>query len=84
VDRQGLLTAGMADRLHDYQVTYARPTSEGKGWKHAADGSGAGLPEVVRQIAPTMLIGTSTVPGSFTEAIVNRNQRPGLKPPRLN
>ena len=80
MDRQGLLTAGMADRLHDYQVTYARPTSEGKGWKHAADGSGA----VVRQIAPTMLIGTSTVPGSFTEAIVNRNQRPGLKPPRPN
>ena len=40
VDRQGLLTAGMADRLRDYQVTYARPAAESKGWKHDADGSG--------------------------------------------
>jgi len=32
VDRQGLLTADMADRLLDYHVTYARPTAEGKDW----------------------------------------------------
>jgi len=65
-----LLTAGMADRLHDYQVTYARPTSEGKGWKHDWNGNGVSLAEVVRRVTPTMLIGTSTAPGSFTEAIV--------------
>src|SRR5579864_6535368 len=70
VDRQGLLTAGMADRLHDYQVTYARPTSEGKGWKHDWNGNGVSLAEVVRRVTPTMLIGTSTAPGSFTEAII--------------
>jgi malate dehydrogenase (oxaloacetate-decarboxylating) len=62
----------MADRLRDYQVTYARPTSEGKGWKHDGNGNGngAGLAEVVRRVTPTVLIGTSTASGSFTEAIV--------------
>jgi malate dehydrogenase (oxaloacetate-decarboxylating) len=70
VDRQGLLTADMADRLLDYQVTYARPTAESKGWKHDGNGNGIGLAEVVRRVAPTMLIGASTASGSFTEAIV--------------
>jgi malate dehydrogenase (oxaloacetate-decarboxylating) len=70
VDRQGLLTADMADRLRDYQVTYARPTAEGRGWKHDGNGNGAGLAEVVRRVTPTVLIGTSTASGSFTEAIV--------------
>src|SRR5690242_20632183 len=32
VDRQGLLTADMADRLRDYQATYARPSDEIKAW----------------------------------------------------
>jgi malate dehydrogenase (oxaloacetate-decarboxylating) len=70
VDRQGLLTAGVADRLHDYQVTYARPAAESKSWKHDSHENGIGLAEVVRRVKPTMLIGTSTAPGSFTEAIV--------------
>jgi malate dehydrogenase (oxaloacetate-decarboxylating) len=39
-----------------------------KRWKH--DGSAISLAEVVRQLRPTMLIGTSTAPGAFTEAIV--------------
>jgi malate dehydrogenase (oxaloacetate-decarboxylating) len=68
VDREGLLTTGMTDELHDYQVTYARPAAESKGWKR--DGDGIGLAEVVRRVKPTMLIGASTVFGSFTEAIV--------------
>lgn len=70
VDRQGLLTTDMADQLRDYQVTYARPTVESKGWKHDGNGNGVGLAEVVRRVAPTMLIGASTASGSFTEAIV--------------
>src|SRR5579859_2694922 len=72
VDRQGLLTTGMADRLHDFQVTYARPTSEGMGWKYDGNGTCISLSEVVRRVKPTMLIGTSTAPGSFTEAIVRQ------------
>src|ERR1700681_4094175 len=34
VDRQGLLTADMAGQLRDYQVAYARPAAESRGWKH--------------------------------------------------
>ena len=80
VDRHGLLTTSMADQLRDYQVTYARPAAESKGWLHDADGNvvslggavlaGVSLAEVVRRVQPTMLIGASTVAGSFTEAIV--------------
>jgi malate dehydrogenase (oxaloacetate-decarboxylating) len=72
VDRQGLLTADMAGRLRDHQATYARPAAEGRGWKHDGNGNGngAGLAEVVRRVMPTVLIGTSTASGSFTEAIV--------------
>jgi malate dehydrogenase (oxaloacetate-decarboxylating) len=70
VDRQGLLTTGMADQLLDYQATYARPAAESRGWKDAGNGNGVSLAEVVRRVKPTMLIGASTVSGSFTEAIV--------------
>jgi malate dehydrogenase (oxaloacetate-decarboxylating) len=70
VDRQGLLTSEMAERLRDFQVTYARPLAESKSWKRDGDGNGVGLAEVVRRVRPTMLIGASTVSGSFTEAIV--------------
>ncbi len=70
VDRQGLLTADMADQLRDYQAPYARPAGETKAWKRDANGDGASLAEVVRQVKPTMLIGASTVAGSFTEGIV--------------
>jgi malate dehydrogenase (oxaloacetate-decarboxylating) len=70
VDRQGLLTTGMADELHDYQAAYARPAAESKGWKHDGEGGGVDLAEVVRRVKPSMLVGASTVGGSFTEAIV--------------
>ena len=70
VDLQGLLTTDMADQLLDHQLTYARPASESKTWKHHGNGSGVALAEVVRRIKPTTLIGASTASGSFTEAIV--------------
>ena len=70
VDRQGLLTADMAGQLRDYQAPYARPAAENKTWKRDGNGDGASLAEVVRQVKPTMLIGASTVSGSFTEEIV--------------
>jgi malate dehydrogenase (oxaloacetate-decarboxylating) len=65
VDRKGLLTTDMG--LEDYQESYARPAAESRGWKH---GTGVALEEVVRRVRPTMLIGASTVAGTFTEAIV--------------
>jgi malate dehydrogenase (oxaloacetate-decarboxylating) len=70
VDKQGLLTSDMDGQLHDYQVTYARPAAETEAWKHAGNGRGVSLAEVVRRVKPTMMIGTSTAGGSFTEAIV--------------
>jgi malate dehydrogenase (oxaloacetate-decarboxylating) len=70
VDRQGLLTTHMGDQLPDYQAVFARPAPESKGWKHDGIWNGVGLAEVVHRVKPTILIGASTVVGSFTEAIV--------------
>ena len=70
VDRDGLLTTGMSDQLHDFQIGYAREASESRGWKQDGNGNGIGLMEVVRRVKPTMLIGASTIAGSFTESIV--------------
>ena len=58
----------MGDRLRDYQVTYVRPSAEVRRWRH--EGNTIELAEVVRQVQPTMLIGTSTAAGAFTESIV--------------
>jgi malate dehydrogenase (oxaloacetate-decarboxylating) len=67
--RSGLLTDDRVDTLYDFQVPYARPAGEVAGW--ASPGSdGIGLADVVAGARPTMLIGTSTQTGAFTEAIV--------------
>jgi malate dehydrogenase (oxaloacetate-decarboxylating) len=70
VDIQGLLLDNMGDALRDFQVPYARPAGEVKDWKRDMPQGGISLAEVVRQVHPTMLIGTSTAPGTFTESIV--------------
>lgn len=80
VDRHGLLTTGQSDSLPDYQMTYARPAAESKGWKRDGDDNAISLAEVVRRVHPTMLIGASAVAGAFTESIVREmaahTQRP--------
>jgi Malic enzyme, NAD binding domain len=43
LDRQGLLTDDQGDRLHDFQVPYARPASEVAGWAPVMAG-GAPMP----------------------------------------
>jgi len=80
LDSNGLLTDDMGDRLRDYHETYARTAAEVKGWRRdGADGknwaqdgaAGAiGLAEVVHQVRPTMLIGTSGCAGAFSEQII--------------
>ena len=67
VDIPGLLVDNMGDRMRDHQLKYARPAAEVKRWTHQ---SPINLAEVVRQVRPTILIGTSTVAGAFTEDIV--------------
>jgi malate dehydrogenase (oxaloacetate-decarboxylating) len=70
VDIQGLLLDNMGDVPRDFQVPYARQASEVQSWQHDLPQGGISLAEVVRQVHPTMLIGTSTAPATFTEAIV--------------
>ena len=67
IDRNGLVTDDMSD-LPDYQQAYARSAAEVAGWQKA-DGK-IGLLEVVKQVKPTILIGTSTDHGAFTEAVI--------------
>jgi malate dehydrogenase (oxaloacetate-decarboxylating) len=69
IDRFGLLTDDM-DTLHDFQQPYARPIGEVSDWKRDSSNGEIGLTEVVQQVHPTILIGTSTVAGAFTEEIV--------------
>ncbi|MER5648714.1 NAD-dependent malic enzyme [Streptosporangium sp. NPDC002524] len=69
VDRQGLLTDDMSG-LRDFQTPYARPAPEVAGWLRDAKENGIGLAEVVGRVHPTMLLGTSTAHGAFTEEIV--------------
>src|SRR5580693_7549447 len=66
---KGLLTSDYPGTLRDFQVPYARPAAEVDGWPRDSEGR-IGLAEVVARSRPTMLIGTSTQPGAFTEAIV--------------
>ena len=80
---RGLLTTDYPGTLRDFQVPYARPAAEVSGWPRDGEGR-VGLAEVVGHIHPTMLIGTSTQPGAFTEAIVTEMaahvQRPIIMP----
>ncbi|HYZ30264.1 MAG TPA: NAD-dependent malic enzyme [Thermoleophilaceae bacterium] len=66
LDKPGLLFDDMRD-LRDFQQPYARPASERPS---SVDGSAIGLYDVVRNVHPTILVGTSTVQGAFTEQVV--------------
>jgi malate dehydrogenase (oxaloacetate-decarboxylating) len=65
VDVNGLVTDDMPD-LPDYQQAYARPKAEVSGW---ADGE-IDLLTTIKHVKPTILLGTSTAHGAFTEDIV--------------
>jgi malate dehydrogenase (oxaloacetate-decarboxylating) len=68
---EGLLTDDSA-RLRDFQVPYARPAAEVTDWVKPGPEDRPGLAEVVANAHPTMLIGTSTQAGAFTESIVRQ------------
>ncbi len=67
IDRPGLLTSRM-DGLQNYQVPYAKDPSLVESWR-SAEGK-LGLAEVVANLHPTMLVGTSAQTGAFTQAII--------------
>jgi malate dehydrogenase (oxaloacetate-decarboxylating) len=80
IDKQGLITDDMQG-LPNYQAAYARPADDVKGWVHSGP---IDLLTVVEHVKPTILIGTSTVHGAFTEDVVRALsdgvQRPILLP----
>lgn len=69
IDKQGLLTKAM-DNLRDYQEPYAREMNEVKSWNKTGTNGKITLADVVKNIKPTILIGTSTTPHTFTQEIV--------------
>jgi len=81
LDRPGLLTDDMPD-LRSFQRPYARPAAEVAGWGRDPATGGIGLAEVVRRVRPTILVGTSTRTGAFTEEIV-RTMAAGCERPIL-
>jgi len=67
VDHRGLLTDGM-DGILSFQKPYVRSEAEVADWER--ENGIITLMETVKQVKPTILIGTSGVAGAFTEAIV--------------
>ncbi|TVT59340.1 NAD-dependent malic enzyme [Amycolatopsis rhizosphaerae] len=65
VDVNGLVTDDMPG-LPDYQQVYARPASEVHGWAHGR----TDLLTTIEHVKPTILLGTSTAAGAFTEDVV--------------
>jgi malate dehydrogenase (oxaloacetate-decarboxylating) len=68
IDRPGLLHDGLTG-LRPFQQRFAQPKDRLAGW-NTGPGEAIGLLDVVRNAHPTILIGASGQPGTFTEVIV--------------
>ena len=66
---RGLVTDAPGARFRDFQQPYARPHAETEHWTLDDQGH-LGLADVVRNVHPTILLGTSGQPGAFTHEIV--------------
>ncbi|KAF2840882.1 hypothetical protein M501DRAFT_971355 [Patellaria atrata CBS 101060] len=64
VDKPGLLLSSKRDSLTPAQIPYAREASEWEGKDHNY------LLDIIKEVKPHILIGTSTKPGAFTEEVV--------------
>ena len=80
---RGLVTDAPGGGFRDFQRPYARPVAEVAAWTLDEPGR-IGLADVVRNVHPTVLIGTSAQPGSFTEDLVTdmaaHTERPIIMP----
>jgi malate dehydrogenase (oxaloacetate-decarboxylating) len=68
VDSQGLVLTGRT-KVEPFKQKYAQPSERIRNWT-SDDLSKPTLGEVVRNVEPAILIGTSAQPGAFTEEIV--------------
>jgi malate dehydrogenase (oxaloacetate-decarboxylating) len=75
----GLLVENMPDGMRDFQQGYGRKAAEVADWQRDASGH-ISLAETVRRVKPTILIGTSTQPGAFTEEIVREMASHCMRP----
>ncbi len=66
---RGLITEMLGDRVRPFQKPYARTAADVAGWTLDRPGQ-IGLADVVRNVRPTILIGTSGQPGAFTEKVI--------------
>jgi malate dehydrogenase (oxaloacetate-decarboxylating) len=65
VDKYGLIRNELGDKIRkEIESSFIRDEKE---W----EGSDAGLHDVVKMVKPTVLIGTSTMKGAFTEDVVS-------------
>ena len=82
VDSRGLVTRGRAT-LEDFKAAYARPVEEVATYA-CSDPAHITLEETIRNVRPTILIGTSGAAGLFTEGVVRAmadvNDRPIVFP----
>ncbi len=69
LDRPGLLTSDLTG-LSEAQRELARDPAEVANWQRDGESGGIALAEVVARVHPTILIGTSTRSGAFSEPIV--------------
>lgn len=67
MDREGLVTRSR-DKIDYFKVPYARSSTETSAWDHGDNPRD--ILDVVRNVRPTILIGTSTVQGAFTREVV--------------
>jgi malic enzyme len=82
VDSRGLVTRDRPD-LEEFKALYARASAEVAGFA-CRDRSHVTLEESIRNLRPTILIGTSATQGLFTQAVVEAmaaiNERPVVMP----
>lgn len=77
-DSKGLLHTGRIDLTEEQQV-YAQPAERPRDWTRSSNGQ-IGLADVISKIDAGVLIGLSTIAGSFTETIVREMARKVKRP----
>ncbi len=78
IDRGGLVVRGRAG-LEGFKVDFARAPDESAGWK-VRDRAHMTLEEIVDNLRPTILVGTSTTRGLFDEGVVRAMARHVARP----